>query len=212
MRMAIVLVGALALGLGPRAARAGYCGEEYALETVQDVERYAKRGGKVPETDELCIEEAWVVPRLKARLLKACEAILAREPGFGACLEWAATAGIKSHGGVDVFAALAAARSLDPFGDGRLAVALYVSLGDARAAAPVLAAWKAARADARWSKKKFAHVLAVYQNAAVALFHAVGGADERAFLVEQVALTKGPGLKKRMKQAIAAIDRRAARP
>jgi hypothetical protein len=212
MRITVPVTLALSLWLGAAAARsahAGYCEEGDDVKAVEDVERYAKHGGKQPESVGLCIDDAWDQPKLQARMLKACEAILAREPGFASCLDWAAKVGLKTHGGVDVYDAISKARSLDPFGDTRPTLRLYVSLGEPRAVAPVLAAWKAALADPR--VKQYSHWWPRFQISAVELFERVGGADERAFLTEQMAVIKARSLKKRMKKAVAAIDQRLAR-
>ncbi len=207
--------GALALTLvagaaGP--ARAGYCPPEDAAADLRALERYGKRGGDDPHVDELCVEEIQAKPKLAARLIAACDAVLAREPGYWDCLAWSEEAGVKTLGGVDIFAAIAKVRDLDPFAEGRLTVELYLGLGDPRAVAPVLAALRAGYADPRSGKKKFAYLWSAFQNDAVELFTRLGGAPERALLAERIPLTRAPGLRKRMVKAVAAIDKRAAAP
>lgn len=194
-----------------RDARAGYCGEEGARDTVKDLERYAKRAGKAPELDDICVEEALYDRKLKKRMMTACEAILAREPGFWDCIAWAADDGIKTHGGVDIYDALTKARPLDPF-DGELTgtAGYYVRLGDPRALAPMRAAWTAAAADPRAKKKRHEFAWKKFRNNAIELFGRIGGAAEKDFLAAQVPATKDRGMAKRMKKAIAAIEQRTA--
>lgn len=212
--VAAVALGALVFTARPAAA--GSCGgDEDVLETVKDVERFAKRGGKEPVIEEFCAEEAMNDPALKKRLFTACERILAREPGYQTCLLWAADAGRKTLGGVDIYPALAVFTSVDPFGphmNGAYNVGLYKRLGDPRAVQPVREMWQATLGNPRTTKRHDAHLWTVFRNNAISLFEKLGGAAERDFLVEQAAATKDRPMKKRMQKAIKAMDRRLAKP
>lgn len=211
MSRSIAVAAAVGLALTATAAReahAGYCGEEGALETVKDLERYAKRAGKQPELDSICVEEALYVPKLKARMMKACEVILAREHGFWSCIEWAAADGLKTHGGVDIYAAIAAAQPLDPFDQFKSQGGIYVALGDARAVALMREAWATAAGDPRTTKKKHEFAWKKFRNNAITVFEKMGGAAEKDFLAAQLVVTKDRAIVKKMKKAIAAIEKR----
>ncbi len=202
---------AAALAGAPRAATAGSC-DGYEREEVERFEAYARKPGPPLIGEALCLEPI-VGSKLAARVVKACDVILAREPGLRTCVEWGIVFGATALGGRPLFDALDAAVPLDVFGDGRRALELHLRLADPRSAGLARAAWQAALGDPRVAKKKHAYVWAVWRRGAVDLFAAVGGAAERAFLQEQLVTTKARGLAKAMRRAIAAIDARlAAKP
>ena len=171
-----------------RPARAGSCGgDEAVLGTVKDLERFARRGGTPPEIGEFCVEEAMGDPALARRILKACYAIVARDPGHVDCFYWAEAQGVHTVGGVDVWSKLAPIyEPIDPFGSGRTIVGIAIRLGEVRAVAPVRAAWEASLTDPRATKKARAHDYKVFRNNAITLFGKLGGEAERAFLAAQL--------------------------
>jgi hypothetical protein len=206
---------ALAAAATARPAHAGSCGgDEAVLDTVKDIERYAKRGGRTPDVGEFCVEEAMFEPALTRRILKACDAIVAREPDYLDCFYWARAEGMQTVGGVSVFAKLwPSYQPIDPFGRGRAAASFGLSLAEPRTVAPVREAWQAALADPRLGTKRFAHDYVVFRNNAIKLYGKLGGQPERDFLAAQLATLKDRAMKKRAQQAIKAIDRRlAAKP
>lgn len=198
----VVLAGA------PRAATAGSC-EGYEREEVERFEAYARKPGPPLIGEALCLEPI-AGTKLATRVVKACDVILAREPGLSSCVEWGIVFGATALGGRPLFDALGAAVPLDVLGEGRRALELHRRLGDPRSAALVRAAWQAALGDPRLAKKKHAYVWAVWRRGAVDLFAALGGAPERAFLQEQLVTTKARGLAKAMRRSIAAIEARLA--
>jgi hypothetical protein len=202
------IVATAALAGAPRAASAGSC-EGYEREEVERFEAYARKPGPPLIGEALCLEPI-IGTKLATRVVKACDVILAREPGLRACVEWGIVFGAQTLGGRPLFDALDAAVPLDVLGEGRRALELHRRLGDPRSAALVRAAWQAALGDPRLAKKKHAYVWAVWRRGAVDLFAALGGAPERAFLQDQLAATKARGLARAMRRSIAAIDARLA--
>jgi hypothetical protein len=98
----------LALGLtwfGAGAARAGSC-EGYHREAVREFEVYATKGRPTPSADEICLDDLRSEPKLAARVVKACDAIVRREPGYAPCVAWSVRYGAKALGGLDLFEAI----------------------------------------------------------------------------------------------------------
>ena len=194
-----------------RPAQAGSC-EGYHREAVREFEVYAAKGRPTPSADEICLDDLRSEPKLAARVVKACDAIVRREPGFAPCVAWSVRYGAKALGGLDLFEAIGRLFPMQVFTYQDPALELYAALGDPRAVPVVRAAWQAAAADPRSGKKKHAHVWGVWRRVATDFFAVRGGADERAFLQAQLATTTARGLRKAMTKAIAAIERRVAAP
>jgi hypothetical protein len=152
-------------------------------------------------------------PRYVARVLAACDKILARNAKDALCVELAVRLGKKEHGGVDLYAAVASWKmDVWNWDRGDLTVILLGKLGDSRAAPLIVDFWKAHMEEAqRREKKKLPSSMMAWtgwrKDAAQAL-GAVGGADEKAFLDEQAKATKDKYLRQACLDAIAAIDKR----
>ncbi len=201
----------LGTGLSMSAAHAGLCEEEYAQETVVELEAFAKKPKKErPSLDQICMETIVGVPKLGKRVIAACTKVIEREPDFIGCLEWSAKLGAKQLGTVELFGAVQAAFKLDPFLAYSQTLPIYEALGDARAVPLVRQAWEAALADKRSKQTRHEHTFKVWRHAALRLFGVLGGAEEKAFLEGQQAAIKDRGLQKAFKKAIAAIDQRSA--
>jgi hypothetical protein len=125
----------LALGLtwfGAGAARAGSC-EGYHREAVREFEVYAAKGRPTPSADEICLDDLRSEPKLAARVVKACDAIVRREPGFVPCVAWSVRYGAKALGGLDLFEAIGRLFPMQVFTYQDPALELYAALGDPRA-------------------------------------------------------------------------------
>lgn len=204
MRTGVVVLGVVLLWSAR--AFAGDCDGEGTAEVVA-FERYAKKPGPPkPALDELCVDdEIAKSPLLIKRFLSACDRILAREP-MPECIWWGTSFGAKALGGKDLFEELRATFPLRPFDFER--AERYATLGDPRAVALVVSAWKAALVDKRLSRHT--HEWARWRRAALALLEQHGGPSESAFLAAQLPATSGKSLLQALQAAITAIDRRAA--
>lgn len=201
----------LVMVLAARPAWAGDCGEDGAKATVEELEAYAKKKGKVePSLDHLCMESASDVPKLMKRTIAACTKVIEREPQFKQCVVWSVKFGAKQLGTVELFGKVGELFTLEAFPYGALALELYDALGDARAVPLVLEAWKAALLDKRAAQKRHAYEFAVWRHAAIKIFAKLGDAEARAFLEEQAAVVKDRGVLRAIKKAIAEIDKRTA--
>lgn len=207
----VLTVAALTV-LTPRPAAAGDC-TDGGPDEISALEGYARKpakGGLV--VDEICMEDALGNKRLAARFQKACDTILAREPGAFECVAWGARFHLTSLAGQDTFDRATAGWPTDPFVDNHQTLGIYHALADQRAVAVVVAAWRTALTDPRATAKKQARAWNMWRHSAAELLGNLGGATEKAFLTEQLAVTTAPGLKRAIKRAIKAIDKRAAAP
>lgn len=203
----------LVMVMAARPAWAGYCDEDGAKATIQELEAYAKKKRKeVPQLDDICMDAVRDLPKLMKRTIAACTKVLEREPEFGACVEWSAKYGAKQLGTIDLFERTGATHPIEPFTYDSQAMHIYNALGDARAVPLVLEAWKVALADKRSTQERHAHTFRVWRHAAIKIFAKLGGAGERAFLEEQAKTIKDQGLLKAIKKANAEIEQRAAAP
>lgn len=209
--LVVAPVAAVLLAVSASPASAGYCDEQGQLDLLAQFDKLARSArAPAPDLDEICLDDIVNTPKLAARLVKACDAILARDTANQACVIWGVRAGGTRMGGLDMFAAIGRAVPMDPFAYGNPTLGLYLRLGDARAVALVRGAWQAGLADARAAKKKHAHAWGVWQRDAVTLFERLGGAEERAFLIDRAKVTRAKGMSRAIKRAIAAIDKRLA--
>jgi hypothetical protein len=209
MLRTIVILGAI-LGVlaGPRIAAAGMCDDESARETVKEVEAFAKTGKGTLGISTLCLEQSIVAsPKLTKRLLAACTTILVRDPKQGQCVMAAITLGEKKLGAIDLFLGVAGYAKLDPYEWHDQATELYLKLDDPRASVVLLAAWKKALENKKRANST-SHTWLGWWLGATAMFEKHGGADEKAFLEEQLKTAKDKKLVKAIDKAIAAIAKR----
>ncbi len=150
-----------------------------------------------------------------ARITKACDTILDRDPKNTICLVVLASIGHSMVGTHDVFAWVAA-QPLRPWDTNSslpdYPLYLFKGMGDPRGAKLIVDMWKASipRADAL-EKKHRSDALAEWsgwrQHAAETL-GAIGSAGDKAFLDEQAKATKDTHVAQACRDAIAAIDKR----
>lgn len=215
-----ILVVLIVLSLA-RTAYAGMCND--GDEIMIRIEAFAKNGSKAKAqaieelSGWLCIEEG--APLYKARIERACRAILDRDGIKSPCAYLAAAAGFAKLGGHDLFTA-----ALDPpddplayrsnVGFGVTRTQVLGRMGDPRGAAVIVERWKAATPRAEQQAKR-RHVMmswSVWRQDAAASLGAVGGKDDIAFLDEQAKATKDRFVAKACRDAIAAIEKRLAKP
>ena len=201
-----------AVALHAAAARAGECDRDSAVEMVREFEVYAKQpGSEKPWVSHICFEDQILDSKpLAKRFIAACDTIIAREKTYKDCVRWSSMAGAKQLGGKDIVDLLAAQYPLDSF-DYNTAET-YERIDDPRVAAMLIVAWKAGLADKRAGKANVADDLARWRHAAARALGAHGGADEKAFLDEQVKTIKDRGVRKECQAASDAIAKRLATP
>lgn len=220
MSMMRILVVMIVLTLA-RTAYAGMCSE--ADEVMKRIEAFAKDGSKAKAKaiDDLsgwmCIEQG--APYYKARIERACRAILDRDGIKSPCAYLAAAAGMAKLGDHDLFTAALespddplAYQSNASFGVSRTQV--FGRMGDPRGAAVIVQMWQVAIPRAEQQEKR-RHVMmswSVWRQDAAASLGAVGGKEDIAFLDEQAKATKDRFVAKACRDAIAAIEKRLAKP
>ena len=199
--------------VGARTSAAGVClSDREADDDMKLVEAYAKDRSKREEVVQsyafFCVGGAG--KRLKARIAKACLAIMKRDGETTECMTAAATAGLSMLGDHDVFAWIAK-QDEDPLFD-HTRLTLFNVLGDPRAVAITIEEWRATlpRAAAREKRKGSMAGWSSWRQVAAMLIGAHGGKDELAFLDEQAAATKDKYVALECRTAIAAIERRLA--
>jgi hypothetical protein len=212
---AAFVIGLLALRLSD--AHAGACvGDEGEDEErqVSALEAFAKNPKQKQRTLD---EDVWcIMPApapFKRRIEKACTTILDRDPTFENCIHAVAGNGIATLGSHDIVA-LVVARNESPFdlrGDGITLPQLLAKLGDPRGAAIIVDTWKATIPLAEGKKKGAIGEWRRWRLYAIAALGTLGGATERAFLDEQLAVTKEKSWRKAYSKAIAAIDARTTK-
>jgi hypothetical protein len=185
-------------------AHAGDCDAAYAAQAIRPIEAYAQHPGKTkPWLDEICVAVA-IAPnaQLSHRLLAACDRIFEREPTFASCVRWGVELGAKQLAGHDLFDALA--RLFPVVATSAEALELHAKLDDLRSTPLALAAWRTGLTDTRAQHNvdDWAH----WRHVAAGVLGRHGGADERAFLVEQERTARDRGVRAACRAAIDAID------
>jgi len=210
---------ALLLCLVTRTAFAGDICSDTTEPHVKALENVAKNV-KGATDDPNYGYDAWCLSgdtKHDARLTKACETILDRDPKNTICLVVLASIGHSMVGTHDIFAWVAA-QPLRPWDTNSSSpdypLYLFKGMGDPRGAKLIVDMWKAsiARADAL-EKKHNRDALAEWsgwrQHAADTL-GAIGSADDKAFLDEQAQATKDTHVAQACRDAIAAIASRGS--
>jgi hypothetical protein len=198
----------------PAVAFAGYCDEDHAEEVLKQIEKYAadaKAGA--PEVWGLCMDQVITViePKTK-RFLAACEKILARDRKFGVCVKWPIDLGNKQLGKIELFDLVEEAFVMDPLVWDTEPPKLYIRLDDPRAMPKLIDGWRKQLASktqpkASWQVQPWTR----FRRGTAKFLGKHGGAAEKAFLEEQLAVTKDGDVKRSIKDAIAAIDKRATK-
>jgi hypothetical protein len=189
-------------------------------QTMASIEAFAKDKAKAAELDG---NYTWVCaqgmdPKMKARVEKACRAILDRDGDASPCVTIAATQRIGTLGDHDIFALVSKLRE-DPIefagGVGWYKPALLAQLGDPRGAQVIVAMWKEAipRADKREKRHGGMADWSSWRKSAARALGELGGADDQAFLLEQAGATKDKYVAEACRDGAAAITKRlAAKP
>jgi hypothetical protein len=129
-------------------------------------------------------------------------------------VRWSVEVGAKKLGSLDLFDATSKLFGLDPWKPGDIGATLFAKLDDPRALPLVTAAWTTAAASkkVRSAKSNDQYLWTVWRHAAIRLFASQGRTDDITFLREQAAATRDRGVKRAIGKAIAAIEKRAAKP
>lgn len=155
-------------------------------------------------------------PPHAARIFKACETILDRDPKSELCMVIVAKNGKSTLGKHDIFAWVAS-RPLVPWSMNSslpdYALYLFRDLGDPRAVPLIVDTWKASipKAEAREKRKQGMPEWSRWRQSAAEALGVFGGADEQAFLDEQAKATKDTRVAQACRDAIKAIGDRLAR-
>jgi hypothetical protein len=154
-------------------------------------------------------------PPDRARIFKACQVILDRDPASEVCMVTVASNGKSMLGKHDIYAWVAS-RPLAPWSTNSslpdYPLYLFRDLGDPRAVPLILEMWKASipRADAREKRKQGMAEWSRWRQSAAQVLGAVGGADDLAFLDEQARATRDTRVAQECRDAIKAIRGRLA--
>lgn len=159
-------------------------------------------------------------PRFKSRIEAACRKIIDREgTKHNGCMKLSAAAGITMLGKHDVFAWVTDEMEETPLhkfetrASSLIKPDLYARMADPRGRQIVLDIWKTwiPRAKAEERDDSSRRRWSVWRQRAAAALGVLGGADERAFLVEQEAISRDRYVARACQKAIAAIDQRLKR-
>ena len=196
-------------------AFAGECDDATGEQVLQAIEKFAKEPtAKPPEVWGLCMDQVIAVqPKRTARFLAACEKILDTDRTYGVCVKWPIVIGKKQLGKIDLFDLVEQAFQMEPLVWDSEPALLYIKLDDPRAMSRLIAGWKAQLAakkqpKASWELQGWGR----FRGGVARFLGKHGGATEKAFLEEQLAVTHDPDIAKSIRAAIAAIDQRAAAP
>jgi hypothetical protein len=177
------------------------------------VEAFAKRKTSAPgEYDFLCIQMA--APTLRARIEKACLAILDRDgEKANPCIIAAAAAGFAKLGDHDIVAAVLELPEdpVEPAGGMTLGRTLLLGrTGDLRGAPVVRKMWEDAipRAAAREKKRRSLAGWSAWRQVAAEALGKLGRPDDATFLDAQAAATKDKYVAKACRAGAAAIRAR----
>jgi hypothetical protein len=199
---------------GARSAHAGAClSPEENDDAMTLVEKFAKDKKAEPGYEWMCVELDAV--RLRPRIERACGAILARDGEKSPCLQIATAAGIPKLGTYDLWDLLVK-QSDDPLlGVGTIGTTkstFLARMGDPRAVAMIVEAWKAAipRAEEREKRRGDMRGWSVWRQSSAQALGMIGGQDEIAFLEEQAKATKDIFVAQACRDGIAAIKKRLA--
>jgi hypothetical protein len=193
-----------------------FCDDAASVKALEAVARNPKATSEEPY--EYClpgiVEQE---PKYGTRVLEACSKILARDPKDALCIQLAVRLGKKEHAGVDLYAAVSSWKiDVWSWDRGDLTMSLLGKLGDGRAAPLIMDVWKANLEEAQKREKKHwgssMMAWAGWRKDAAEALGAVGGADAKAFLDEQGKATKDKYVHQACLDAIAAIDKRLAKP
>lgn len=199
--------------LAARPAIAGDCEPDCEQREVENLEhRAASKTAAGDDTFSIFIKDnaptlATTEPRLVARIVKACDAILAVKPDDPSCVDLAAQLGKADIGTHDIVAALG--RRTLKFTD-RRTISDSAAVASARMEPIVIAWWKQLAPDLA-KRERDADAMNDWAAwrvlAAQAL--AAGGDAARAFLADQIAQPKlDRGVKRACQRAVDAIDAR----
>ncbi len=216
-RIPIVPLVILAVACASAVAVAGECDDEAVGYFVRDQEARA-RAAKPAESkrfdDEICLDDRVgamprETPKLAKRLLAACTKILDKLPSDPVCVDAAAYLGNEMVGAHDIVETLAARPN--ELGDAR-SNRLFAATRATRAAPIVIARWKQLEpiADQHAKSADWRNDWAAWRNAAAVALGATGDATAKQFLLEQLARPLDLGVKRRCREAIAAIEKRTA--
>jgi hypothetical protein len=200
-----------------RTAHAGMCfGPEDNDELIKELEGYAKK--KTKEFEEgtrawYCLPADAV--RLRARIERACNAIVARDGIESKCTRLSMIAGIPKLGKHDLYE-LAVKLPEDPIQwesvEDTTRSIILGRMGDPRGLPVVLELWKTSipRAEQNEKRRIAMRAWSVWRQGAAEALGQLGGKDEIAFLEEQAKATKDSFVAKACRDAIAAIEKRIA--
>jgi hypothetical protein len=201
--------------LAPIRAFAGWECPDNHKESIKSIEAYAKDAKHAPEPDFLCADS--VAKEFPDRVAKACQKILDRKDSMtDECVDLSAFAGLSKVGDHDILS-IVSARKENPFdfpgGFWWERLTFLGAMNDARAVPLIIDAWKAASPKA--AKKKSDNAVTswvMWRRDACTALATIGGADEIAFLQQEVATAKQKLVKNTCNDAIASIKKRLGQP
>lgn len=217
------IVATLFVLLATTRAYAGWeCPEDHA-ESIKSIEKYAKDPKSFDHSgldnfapDFLCADG--VAKEFPARVEAACKKVLDRKEDDHTddCIDLAAFAGLSKVGDHDIFAIISA-RKENPFdfpgGFWWERLTFLGAMKDARAVPLIIATWKAASAKAAKKKSDNARTSWImWRRDACTALADLGGADEVAFLQQEVASAKEKLVRNVCNTAITAIKKRLGQP